>query len=68
MEDEVVIKPSRLYRGNPLIHSTVVFRRVVWERVGGYDDELTICVDYDFIVRVMQFGNITRCRNQPYFI
>lgn len=47
-----------LYRGNPFVHSTVVFCKTAWERTGGYDEQLGLCVDYDFFLRAMQFGSI----------
>ncbi len=52
------LDPIRLYRGNSLVHSTVVFPKSVWRSAGGYDDQLEMCVDYDFFLRIMQFGKI----------
>ena len=53
-----LVSPSRLYRSMPFAHSTIVFSKESWQRVGGYDEQLSICVDYDFILRVAQFGKI----------
>lgn len=41
----------RLYRSNPFVHSTAFYRRTVWERIGGYDESLKMCIDYDFYLR-----------------
>ena len=52
------ISRVRLYRSNPFAHSTVVFPKTTWERVGGYDTQLKICVDYDFFLRAMKVGKM----------
>ena len=52
--------PSRatLYRRNLFTHSTVMFPKRTWERIGGYDERLMLSglEDYDFYLRAMQFG------------
>jgi glycosyltransferase involved in cell wall biosynthesis len=45
------IPPSRLYFGNPLHHSSLAFRRPVWEQAGGYATDLPCCIDLDFYLR-----------------
>lgn len=52
--------PSRitLYRRNVFTHSTVMFPKRTWERIGGYDEGLTLSEDYDFYLRAMQCGPV----------
>ena len=52
--------PSRitLYRRNVFTHSTVMFPKRTWERIGGYDESLTLSEDYDFYLRAMQCGPV----------
>lgn len=47
---------TRLYRSNPLVNSTVMFPKRIWAALGGYDEQLTNCEDYDFFLRAMQWG------------
>jgi glycosyltransferase involved in cell wall biosynthesis len=54
----VTIDACRLYRSNPLVHSTAVFPKHVWSRIGGYDEGLEMCIDYDFFVRALQAGSL----------
>jgi hypothetical protein len=54
----VWISSIRLYRSNPFVHSTVIFPKLIWEKAGGYDTQLDMCVDYDFFLRAMQFGKV----------
>ena len=54
----VWIHPARLYRGNPFVHSTLVFPKSVWKSAGKYDEKLSMCVDYDFALRAAEFGRI----------
>lgn len=51
------ISAARLYRSNPFINSTVMFPKRVWTAMGGYDEELTNCEDYDFFLRALQWGS-----------
>lgn len=46
------ITPARVYRNNPFVHSTAVFAKAAWANVGGYDDKLPMCIDYDFFLRL----------------
>lgn len=50
----------RLYRSNPFVHSTVVFKKAIWEQIDGYDESLSICIDYDFYLRAIAVGKIIR--------
>ena len=47
------ISAKRLYRGNPLHHSTLAFDKSVWQRAGGYDPDLACCIDLDFYLRAI---------------
>lgn len=48
----------QLYRRNPFVHSTVAFRRSAWTRIGGYDERLPMCVDYDLFLRLAGIGRV----------
>lgn len=45
-----------LRRRNPLVHSSVVLRRMWVDRIGGYDVGRTSNVDYDLYVRLARSG------------
>ena len=45
------ISPQLLYRKNFIGHSSVVFRKTIWELVGGYNENLSSCIDYEFYFR-----------------
>lgn len=47
---------SLLFRRNPFVNSTVVYPKTTWERIGGYDENLSITEDYDFDLRALQCG------------
>jgi len=51
-----------LIRRNPFIHCSVVVRRTVLDRVGGYDEALCVAQDYDLWLRI---GRVTRLANLP---
>ncbi|ALA61146.1 glycosyltransferase family 2 protein [Nitrospira moscoviensis] len=53
-----VVWPSRItvFRRNLFNHSTLVYPKTVWRLMGGYDEGLDMCEDYDFYLRAMQFG------------
>src|SRR5690606_13715110 len=57
-ERPVWLSAAKLYCSNPIVHSTVVFRRAMWEAVGGYDEQLSMCVDYDLFLRAMRVGKV----------
>lgn len=48
---------GRLALGNPLIHSSVMYRRTILEQVGGFNATLPCAIDYDAIERVLRFGD-----------
>jgi glycosyltransferase involved in cell wall biosynthesis len=41
---------------NPFAHSAVMFRREAYLKVGGYNKNFTIAMDYDLFVRLMRVG------------
>jgi glycosyltransferase involved in cell wall biosynthesis len=47
---------------NPFVHSSVVVRRPVFERAGGYDERVRVAQDYDLWMRV---SVLTRMANLP---
>lgn len=50
---------ARLLDSNPLIHSSVMFRRSAYESAGGYDPKLRHMEDYDLWLRMARFGEAT---------
>jgi glycosyltransferase involved in cell wall biosynthesis len=60
-EDDAAIRRA-LIRRNPLVHSTVMMRRTLLERLGGYDEALPVAQDYDLWMRM---SRITRLANLP---
>lgn len=50
----------RLCFGNPIMHSTVMMRREVVNRVNGYDVEMEVALDYDLWRRL---SSVTRLAN-----
>lgn len=51
-----------LIRRNPFVHSSIMARREVIERAGGYDERLPVAQDYDLWMRV---AALTRMANLP---
>lgn len=47
---------SRLWYDNQFCLSTMMIRADVWDRVGGFDESLQWCVDWDFACRVQARG------------
>ncbi|HET8578265.1 MAG TPA: hypothetical protein VFO18_14290, partial [Methylomirabilota bacterium] len=60
-EDDGAIRRA-LIRRNPFVHSSVVLRREVAERTGGYDAGLAVAQDYDLWMRM---SRLTRMANLP---
>ena len=50
---------------NQLGHSTVMMRRAIFDKVGGYDTTFTLAEDYEFYLRVLEHGKIA---NIPQFL
>jgi glycosyltransferase involved in cell wall biosynthesis len=51
-----------LIRRNPFVHSSVMMRRAVVERAGGYDETLEVAQDYDLWMRM---SGLARLANLP---
>jgi glycosyltransferase involved in cell wall biosynthesis len=49
-----------LIRANPFVHSSVIVRRELLARVGGYDERLAVAQDYDLWMRL---ARVTRLAN-----
>lgn len=45
---------------NPIVHSAVMFRRSIWEKVGGYDETLVRMQDYDLWLRIAREGSLVK--------
>jgi glycosyltransferase involved in cell wall biosynthesis len=43
---------------NPFAHSSVMFRREAYSKVGGYNKNFSIAMDYDLFVRLMRIGEV----------
>ena len=51
---------------NPFVHSSLMFRKEAWERVGGYDEEIIFPDDYDLWLKL---GTVGKVYNFPeYFV
>ena len=48
---------SRLPRGNPFVHGSVMFPRAATSSAGGYREEFRCSQDYDFLWRLAERGN-----------
>ena len=59
--DDAAIRRA-LIRKNPFVHSSVVMRRQLVERAGGYDPAFDVAQDYDLW---MQLSRLTRMANLP---
>jgi glycosyltransferase involved in cell wall biosynthesis len=59
-ESNAPMWPTRMtvFRRNLFVNSTIVYPKTTWERVGGYDEGLTITEDYDFDLRALQCGPV----------
>nr|MBP1190427.1 glycosyltransferase involved in cell wall biosynthesis [Frigoribacterium sp. PvP032] len=49
---------STLLKRNPLVHSSVMMRRLSLESVGGYDEDCARMQDYDLFLRLADIGDI----------
>jgi glycosyltransferase involved in cell wall biosynthesis len=58
-EDDAAIRRA-LIRRNPMLHSTVMVRRALLARVGGYDETFAVAQDYDLWLRLTA---VTRLAN-----
>ena len=51
-----------LIRRNPFVHSSVLMRRAVLDRVGGYDEALPVAQDYDLWMRMSRVTGLANLR------
>ena len=56
---------ERLLR-SMIVHHPRLFRRSAWEEVGGFDEEITNAVDYDFFLKLGEIGNMAHIRKKLY--
>lgn len=57
---------SRMLFNNPFSHTSVLFRKDAWEKVGGYDESLIFSEDWDLWMKLALLGT---CHNfQEYFV
>ena len=47
-----IVSKWSIFKKNCYVHSTIAFPRTVFDQVGGYDETLDICIDYEFIIKV----------------
>jgi glycosyltransferase involved in cell wall biosynthesis len=47
-----------LIRANPFVHSSMMVRRVLLERAGGYDETLPVAQDYDLWMRLARVSRL----------
>jgi glycosyltransferase involved in cell wall biosynthesis len=59
--DDAAIRRA-LIRANPFVHSSVIVRRAVLDRAGGYDPSFPVAQDYDLWMRL---AGVTRLANLP---
>jgi glycosyltransferase involved in cell wall biosynthesis len=57
--DDAAIRRA-LIRANPFVHSSVMVRRALLARVGGYDERVAVAQDYDLWMRL---ARVTRLAN-----
>src|SRR5262245_35337713 len=60
-EDDATIRRALIPR-HPFVHSSMVMRRSLVERLGGYDESLPVAQDYDLWMRC---AGVTRLANLP---
>jgi len=64
-KEDIRIREAMLFR-SLFIHSAVVFRRDVFDKIGGYNENLSVCEDYDLWLRM---GRVGKLYNFPdYFV
>jgi glycosyltransferase involved in cell wall biosynthesis len=64
---DVLPEPSRALIWRNMIGLCVMWRRVVWETVGGFDPEFDTAEDHEYWLRVSQAFPLSRCPGGPYF-
>ena len=54
-----------LLRSNPIVHSSVLARAWVLDRIGGYDERRTAQFDYDLLLRLHAEGEVLAIVDLP---
>ena len=49
-----------------IVHHPRLFRREAWEEVGGFDENLTNAVDYDFFLKLGEIGDMEHISEKLY--
>jgi GT2 family glycosyltransferase len=49
-----------------IVHHPRLFRRTAWEEVGGFDEDLTNAVDYDFFLKLSEVGGMAHISKKLY--
>jgi hypothetical protein len=49
-----------------IVHHPRLFRRSAWEEVGGFDEDLTNAVDYDFFLKLSEIGEMAHISRKMY--
>lgn len=49
---------TRMAIGDPIVHSTVMYRHAVLDEIGGFNEDLPCAIDYDAIERCLRKGAI----------
>lgn len=49
---------KKIYWGCPLTHSSVMFKKDVFWKVGGYDNSLKIAYDFDLWIKLLEVGQM----------
>jgi glycosyltransferase involved in cell wall biosynthesis len=55
---ELYVRPSlkNIGRGMPYLHPTMIVRKTVFEKIGGFNKKFKISMDYDWVVRLEKEG------------
>ncbi|MBI2526460.1 MAG: glycosyltransferase [Candidatus Rokubacteria bacterium] len=61
-EDDAALRRA-LIRENPFVHSSVMLRRWLCERAGGYDETLPVAQDYDLWMRLSRATRMANLRD-----
>jgi glycosyltransferase involved in cell wall biosynthesis len=66
-EPEVSPQPSRVLVWRNLVGLCVMWRRSVWEAIGGFDPEFDTAEDHEYWLRVSRSFALSKCPGGPYF-
>jgi glycosyltransferase involved in cell wall biosynthesis len=64
MTDEEI--PCVFLKGeNPIVQSATMFQKEIALRAGGYDEDLSVCEDFDLLIRIALHGGSMRILHYP---